>query len=72
MLQKTIDRAHWTVYLKRRCFIWRHRYFRVDIYEEPCEPSCRGLILLLTRSSDEDLLLPDFLEIEREVTDDSY
>lgn len=70
MLSKSIDQNHWTVYVKRRCFIWRHRYYRLDIYEEPCEPSCRGLILLLTRSNDEDLLLPEFIKIEKEVTND--
>lgn len=71
MLQKTIDRNHWTVYVKRRSFIWRHRYYRLDVYEEPCEPRCRGLILLITRSSDEDLILPDFIPIDKEVSDDS-
>lgn len=42
------------------------------MYEEPCEPNCRGLVLLVTRSSatDDDLLLPDFIQVEREVTND--
>ncbi len=34
-------------------------------------PSCRGLILLSTRSIQNDPVLPEFIEIEREVTDDS-
>lgn len=70
ILSKTIDANHWTIYQKRRCFIWHHRYYRMDIYEEPCNPSCRGLIILSTRTSEKDLLLPEFLEIEREITDD--
>ena len=71
MLQKTIDPNHLTVYVKRRSFIWRHRYYRLDMYEEPCEERCRGLILLINRSSDEDHILPDFIPIEKEVTHDS-
>lgn len=70
ILTKTIDQKHWTIYQKRRCFIWRHRYYRLDIYEEPCNPSCRGLILLSTRSRDPDPFLPQFIDIEREVTND--
>ena len=72
MLTKTIDPTHRTIYQRRRCFIWNNRYYRLDIYEEPCEPSCKGLILLSTRSI-EDITLPDFLDIEKEVTnDDNY
>lgn len=72
ILTKTIDPKHWTIYQKRRCFIWRHRYYRLDIYEEPCNPSCRGLIILSTRAPSH-FQLPDFIHIEREVTnDDAY
>ena len=71
MLTKSIDQTHWTIYQKRRCFIWRRRIYRLDIYEEPCDPSCRGLALLETRSIQKDFILPDFLEIERDVTDDA-
>ena len=70
ILAKTISKKHWTIYQKRRCFLWRYRYFRIDVYEEPCNPSCRGLVLLSTRSMDKDLTLPTFLQIEKEVTDD--
>jgi len=73
ILTKTIDQNHWTIYQKRRCFIWRHRYYRLDVFEEPCNSRCRGLILLSTRSRDPDSFLPQFIEIEREVTnDDAY
>lgn len=70
ILYKTIDTNHFTVYKVRRCFEWCHRYYQLDIYEEPCNPRCRGLAILTTHSLDEDLLLPDFLDIDREITDD--
>jgi hypothetical protein len=70
VLSKTADANHFTIYQKRRCFIWRHRYFRIDMFEEPCSPRCRGLIILSTRSSETDFLLPDFLTIEQEITSD--
>ncbi|RNA27737.1 TRPL translocation defect 14 isoform X3 [Brachionus plicatilis] len=70
MLYKTIDSNHFTIYKLRRCFEWKHRYYQLDMYEEPCNPSCRGLIILTTRCMDEDLLLPDFLQIEKDITKD--
>jgi len=70
MLSKTIDPNHFTIYKLRRCFQWENRYYQLDIYEEPCNPSCRGLAILSTHSIDQDLLLPDFLDIEKEVTND--
>jgi len=74
ILSKTVDPNHWTIYQKRRCFLWENLYYRVDIYEEPCNPSCRGLTILSTRSAggDKDLKLPSFIEIEKEVTDDPH
>ncbi len=70
ILEKTKAQSQWTIFQTRRCFIWRNRYFRIDIYEEPCNPQCRGLILLSTRAVEEDLCLPDFLQIVKEVTHD--
>lgn len=70
MLLQTADSKHYTIYKLRRCFEWNHRYFQLDIYEEPCNPKCRGLAILSTRCIDQDLLLPNFLEIEKEITDD--
>jgi CYTH domain-containing protein len=73
MLLKTIDSRHFTIYKTRRCFVWKRRYFQLDIYEEPCNPKCRGLILLETYSNKkEEIQLPSFLQIEKEVTNDSY
>lgn len=70
MLSKTLDTNHYTIYKQRRCFEWRHQYFQLDFYEEPCNPSCRGLILLTTYCIDKDLILPDFIKVEADITDD--
>ena len=72
ILTKTIDPAHWTVYQRRRCFLYNRRYFRIDQYEEPCNPSCRGLVILSTRSVGTDLELPNFLQIEKDITHDLF
>jgi len=73
VLMKTIDPNHWTIYQRRLCFIWKSRYYRIDFYEEPCAPSCRGLIILSTRTShlDLDTSMPPFLEIDKEITEES-
>ena len=68
----TIDVSHYTIYKLRRCFEWRHLYYQLDIYQEPCSPRCKGLAILATHCMDQDLLIPDFIEIEREITDDPY
>lgn len=71
VLMKTIDSQHWTVFQKRRCFIWNSRYYRIDFFEEPCNPICRGLIILSTRSNiDQINKLPPFLQMDREITND--
>lgn len=69
ILEKTKSPSQWTIYQTRRCFIWKNTYYRIDIYEEPCNARCRGLILLSTRAS-AGISLPNFLEIEKEVTND--
>ncbi|ELT98807.1 hypothetical protein CAPTEDRAFT_170068 [Capitella teleta] len=70
MAQK--DSHRYTVFKKRRCFLWNNQYFQMDIYEEPCHARCRGLIILETYTTlkGEDLKLPDFLNIVKEVTND--
>lgn len=70
MLLKTADTQHYTIYKLRRCFEWNHSYFQLDMYEEPCNPACRGLAILSTHSIEPEIVVPDFLEIEREITDD--
>ncbi|XP_047988180.1 TRPL translocation defect protein 14 isoform X2 [Leguminivora glycinivorella] len=69
------DDAHFTIFKKRRCFIFNNQYYQLDIYRQPTHPRCRGLVLLETYSAayDQDSLLatlPKFLSIEREVTGD--
>ena len=70
MLLKTVDSNHYTIYKLRRCFEWKHHYYQLDMYEEPCNPMCRGLSILTTHSLDSDLQLPEVLLIEREITND--
>ncbi|RZC34397.1 uncharacterized protein BDFB_003019, partial [Asbolus verrucosus] len=66
------DNSHFTIFKKRRCFIYNNQYFQLDIYQQPSHPRCKGLILLETYSAlDEASLketLPKFLNIEKEVT----
>ncbi|XP_061383378.1 TRPL translocation defect protein 14 isoform X2 [Danaus plexippus] len=69
------DDAHFTIFKKRRCFIYNNQYYQLDIYRQPTHPRCRGLVLLETYSGmyDQDALLaslPKFLTIEKEVTGD--
>ncbi|KAI5638503.1 AAA domain-containing protein [Phthorimaea operculella] len=69
------DDAHFTIFKKRRCFIYNNQYYQLDIYRQPTHPRCRGLILLETYSAyenQEQLLasLPPFLTIVKEVTGD--
>ncbi|XP_077296780.1 TRPL translocation defect 14 isoform X3 [Arctopsyche grandis] len=66
------DDSHFTIYKKRRCFIINNQYYQLDIYKEPGHPRCLGLMLLETYSAHEKSqlleLLPQFLNIEKEVT----
>lgn len=32
------DEAHFPIFKKRRCFIYKNQYFQLDIYREPCHP----------------------------------
>uniref|UniRef100_T1KQV0 NadR/Ttd14 AAA domain-containing protein n=2 Tax=Tetranychus urticae TaxID=32264 RepID=T1KQV0_TETUR len=68
------DYSHYTVYKTRRCFLWEHMYFQMDMYKSPCHPRCNGLILLETYTTAKgDVVrdhLPPFLKIVKEVTGD--
>jgi len=68
------DPLHFTVNKIRRCFLYNNQYFQLDIYKDPCHPRCKGLMLLETYTTLDptDLLttLPDFLNINEEVTGD--
>lgn len=73
MLSQRDDR-HLTVYKTRRCFMWEDIYFQMDIYKNPCNQRCEGLILLETyttfKSKEFVPKLPKFLKIVKEVTSD--
>ncbi|CAL4118767.1 unnamed protein product, partial [Meganyctiphanes norvegica] len=59
------DDHHFPIYKTRRCFLYNNQYFQLDIYQEPCHPRCRGLLLLETYTtlSPEELRkrIPEFL-----------
>lgn len=69
-----LDETRQSVYKKRRCFLWENQYFQLDIYDEPCHPRCKGLLILETYTTKKqgDLELPDFLNISKEVTGDPF
>lgn len=66
------DDSHFTIFKKRRCFLYNNQYFQLDIYREPCHARCKGLILLETYSALEnghlERCLPKFLTLVEEVT----
>ncbi|XKL67704.1 hypothetical protein PGB90_003195 [Kerria lacca] len=66
------DEAHFPIFKKRRCFIYKNQYFQLDIYREPCHPRCKGIIIIETYTALEDneiqAKLPPFLNINFEVT----
>merc|ERR1711936_879640 len=68
------DPLHLTVNKIRKCFMYNHQYFQLDIYKEPCHPRCKGLMLLETyttlgKEQFKDRL-PKFLNVDQEVTGD--
>jgi len=68
------DPRRYSIYKRRRCFVWKHHYFQLDIFVDPSPSICRGLVLLETYTADSspNFLqgLPSFLKILREVTGD--
>jgi hypothetical protein len=68
------DESHFSIRKKQQCFLWNSQDFQLDIYQEPCHPRCQGLMILKTYTTlqGDDLKLPSFLEITREVTDDRH
>jgi len=62
------DPTRRTIRKTRRCFVWGHRYFELDRFQEPHA----GLLLLELEleAVDEPIELPPFVEVEREVTSD--
>lgn len=66
------DPLHHTIYKLRRCFVHNSSSYQLDIFLPPSPPKCQNLALLETYVRDgQEVSLPEFLEIEREVTDDA-
>ncbi len=60
--------------VKKRCyFVWRHRYFMLDVFFHPYRVYKRGLCLLEAELLDEndEVDFPPFLKVVKEVTGDS-
>jgi CYTH domain-containing protein len=70
-LYRQRDPNHKSVLKTRRCFLWNTHYFQLDIFTD-CTERCHGLLLLETYTTKEanDLELPPFLEVVREVTNE--
>ena len=68
MMLSLADPARNTIHKVRRSLIWKGQYFEVDTYLDKLE----GLTILETKgiAQGEDLKLPPFLKIVREVTGD--
>merc|ERR1711983_28219 len=69
-----VDEKRLPVYKTRRCFMYNHQSYQLDIYRDPCHSRCRGLMLLETFTtlpiSQLRANLPPFLAITEEVTGD--
>lgn len=61
------DRNRQEISKSRYCFVWDHQYFNVDVFRQP-----DSLFLLEVQTSRvrQEVVIPDFLDVIREVTDD--
>lgn len=68
LLAQADKNNNYTIVKTRKCFVYNNHYFHLDIYESPLA----GLMLLETYSamSAEELSLPPFLEIQKNITGD--
>ncbi|CAF0939174.1 unnamed protein product [Brachionus calyciflorus] len=65
VLSSAVDPDHSSILIKRRCFIWNNRYFRIDFYEHSADN-----LAILTVRNDKDLIIPDFIQVDKEVTNE--
>ncbi|XP_046840269.1 TRPL translocation defect protein 14-like [Xenia sp. Carnegie-2017] len=72
LLLQQRDPSRHSLTKKRTCFLWHNQYFQLDVFCQPTSERCKGLIFLetFTTKKGADLQLPNFLEIEKEITDD--
>lgn len=55
---------------KRYCFLWQDIYYELDVIESPKKHSSLTLLEIESTDQNKDLLIPNFIKIEREVTGD--
>jgi CYTH domain-containing protein/nucleoside-triphosphatase THEP1 len=69
-IKKFADPLRQRINKQRSCFLWNNTYYELDVISQP--RAKQKLILLEVESTDydKDLLIPDFIKIDREVTDD--
>ncbi len=69
-IKKFADPIRHRIIKQRNCFLWNNTYYELDVISQP--KFKQRLILLEVESTDsgQNLLIPDFIKIEREVTDD--
>lgn len=74
---KMVDRSRAEINKERRCFMYGRQYYHLDVYTAPLPPSCKGKPLMLLETyttapvgNTKEPPLPDFMNIEKEVTGD--
>ncbi|KAI6173050.1 CYTH-like domain-containing protein [Aphelenchoides besseyi] len=72
------DMNRCTIFKRRRCFNYGTQYFHLDIYVQPLPPACNGaqsLMILETYTThpvgSPEPSLPEFLKVEREITNEA-
>jgi CYTH domain-containing protein/predicted ATPase len=68
LLATARDPSRMTIRKYRHCFVWKHQYFELDVFEKPVLTHAL-LEIELTREAQK-VCLPPFLKILREVSDD--
>lgn len=63
-----LDPTRMTIRKYRHCFVWKHQYFELDVFEKPVLPY--ALLEIELTNEAQKVCLPPFLSIIREVSDD--
>jgi CYTH domain-containing protein/predicted ATPase len=63
-----LDPTRMTIRKYRHCFVWKHQYFELDVFEKPA--LTHALLEIELTHETQKVCLPPFLSILREVSDD--